>query len=76
VVDRLGVSYEQVGTVRSDIIYCSISGHGQTGPLRDRPGHDGTYLAISGASPIRATGSNRPDGLASRSLIPAARSSR
>jgi crotonobetainyl-CoA:carnitine CoA-transferase CaiB-like acyl-CoA transferase len=49
VVDRLGVSYEQVRTVRSDIIYCSISGHGQTGPLRDRPGHDGTYLAISGA---------------------------
>jgi crotonobetainyl-CoA:carnitine CoA-transferase CaiB-like acyl-CoA transferase len=49
VVDRLGMSYEDVRRVRSDIIYCSISGHGQNGPLRDRPGHDGTYLAISGA---------------------------
>lgn len=49
VVDRLGVSYEHVRKVRDDIIYCSISGHGQTGPLRDRPGHDGNYLAISGA---------------------------
>jgi crotonobetainyl-CoA:carnitine CoA-transferase CaiB-like acyl-CoA transferase len=49
VAARLGVGYEQLKAVRPDIVYCSISGFGQTGPWRDRPGHDLTYLAVSGA---------------------------
>ncbi len=48
VVKRLGVDYEQVARVNPSIIYCSISGYGQTGPYRDRAGHDLNYLAQSG----------------------------
>jgi crotonobetainyl-CoA:carnitine CoA-transferase CaiB-like acyl-CoA transferase len=48
VVDRLGVGYEQVREVNPDVIYCSLSGFGQNGPLRMRPGHDMTYLCASG----------------------------
>ncbi|MFO7876513.1 MAG: CaiB/BaiF CoA-transferase family protein [Desulfovermiculus sp.] len=48
VVKRLGVDYEQVAQVNPNIIYCSISGYGQTGPYRDRAGHDLNYLAQSG----------------------------
>ncbi|MDA8141260.1 MAG: CoA transferase, partial [Desulfobacteraceae bacterium] len=48
VAQRLGVDYEAVRRVKEDIIYCSISGYGQTGPLRERVGHDVNYLARSG----------------------------
>jgi crotonobetainyl-CoA:carnitine CoA-transferase CaiB-like acyl-CoA transferase len=48
VVDRLGVGYEQVREVNPAVVYCSISGFGQNGPLRLRPGHDMTYLGASG----------------------------
>jgi len=47
-VDRLGIGYEAVKAVRPGIVYCSISGYGQDGPLRDRAGHDLGYIARSG----------------------------
>ncbi len=49
VVQRLGVDYDTVLKVNPKIIYCSISGYGQTGEYRDRAGHDVNYLSISGA---------------------------
>jgi len=48
VVDRLGVDYEVVKAVNPRIVYCSITGFGQTGPLRDRVGHDVNYISESG----------------------------
>ena len=45
---RLGVDYKRVCEVNSKIIYCAISGYGQTGPFRDRVGHDANYLSFSG----------------------------
>ncbi|MEA2466800.1 MAG: hypothetical protein QOJ57_926 [Thermoleophilaceae bacterium] len=49
VVDRLGVGYEAVRARQPAIVYCSISGFGQDGPRRARPGHDANYLAAGGA---------------------------
>ena len=49
VADRLGVGYDAVRAVNPSIIYCSISGYGQTGPLVDRAGHDLNYQALAGA---------------------------
>ncbi len=49
VVDRLGVGPARLRTVNPALIYCSISGYGQSGPWRDVPGHDFNYLAASGA---------------------------
>ena len=64
VVARLGVGYEQVRGVKPDIVYCSISGYGQTGPKAFAPGHDVNYLAASGALSFsgrwRRTGPQRP----------------
>jgi len=48
VVHKLGVDYESVKKVNPEIIYCSITGYGQTGPYRDRAGHDVNYLSIAG----------------------------
>ncbi|MGE0725726.1 MAG: CaiB/BaiF CoA transferase family protein [Alphaproteobacteria bacterium] len=49
VADRLGVSYEALSAINPRIVYCSISGYGQSGPWRDVPGHDLNYLAAGGA---------------------------
>jgi crotonobetainyl-CoA:carnitine CoA-transferase CaiB-like acyl-CoA transferase len=49
VADRLGVGYDAIRTVNPSVIYCSISGYGQEGPLVDRPGHDVNYQALAGA---------------------------
>ncbi|MDD5170697.1 MAG: CaiB/BaiF CoA-transferase family protein [Syntrophales bacterium] len=48
VMDRLGLGYEQCRSVNPKIIYCSLTGYGQTGPLRDKAGHDINYIARSG----------------------------
>jgi len=48
VADRLGLSYEAMQARNPSIIYCSISGYGQTGPLVDRTGHDLNYQALAG----------------------------
>jgi alpha-methylacyl-CoA racemase len=48
VLDRLGVGYEAMRAVNPKIVLCAISGYGQDGPLRDRPGHDMNYLGLVG----------------------------
>jgi len=48
VMKRLGLDYETLKQFQSKLIYCSITGYGQTGPLKDRAGHDINYLALSG----------------------------
>ncbi len=50
VVDRLGIGYEHVRAVNPRIVYCSISGYGQTGPYREKAGHDVNYCAYAGIS--------------------------
>lgn len=48
VMERLGVGYAEVAQVNPRLVYCSLSGYGQTGPYRDAPGHDVNYSAYAG----------------------------
>ena len=48
VVDRLGVGYAACREVNPRIVYCAISGYGQTGPYRDLAGHDVNYCGYAG----------------------------
>jgi crotonobetainyl-CoA:carnitine CoA-transferase CaiB-like acyl-CoA transferase len=48
VVQRLGVDYETIHKINPRIVYCAVTGYGQTGPLKDRAGHDVNYLAHAG----------------------------
>lgn len=48
VAARLGMDYETLREFNPRLVYCSISGYGQTGPRRDVAGHDVNYLAYGG----------------------------
>jgi crotonobetainyl-CoA:carnitine CoA-transferase CaiB-like acyl-CoA transferase len=49
VMDRLGLGYAALSAINPRLIYCAISGYGQTGPLRDNPSFDIVLQAMSGA---------------------------
>src|SRR5258706_2794765 len=48
VAKRLGIDYETLLAPNGRLVYCSISGYGQNGPWRERPGHDVNYVAAAG----------------------------
>lgn len=60
VMKKLGLDYESLKTVKPDLVYCSLSGYGQKGPLAELGSHDLNYLALSGALAQMADGSGRP----------------
>lgn len=66
VMDRLGLGYEAMKAINPRLIYCSISGYGQTGPLKDRPSFDIVLQAMSGALSMNG----EPDGLPMKLGIP------
>lgn len=65
---RFNLDYESVIKVKPDIIYCSVSAYGQTGPMAHRPGIDLMVQAISGL--MSQTG--EPDGRAMKAGGPVA----
>jgi len=56
VMDKLGLGYENLSKKNPGLIYCSITGYGQDGPYRQKPGHDINYISIAGA--LGLTGKN------------------
>ncbi|MGP9790550.1 CaiB/BaiF CoA transferase family protein [Roseinatronobacter sp. NSM] len=49
VLARLGLGFDDLERVNPGLVYCSVTLCGQTGPYRDKPGHDPVALAVSGA---------------------------
>ena len=58
-LDRMGLGYESVRRLNPNIIYCSVSGFGRTGPMADMPGYDLIIQAYCGL--MHLTG--EPDGM-------------
>jgi alpha-methylacyl-CoA racemase len=50
VMAKLNLDYESLRKVNPRLIYCSLTGYGQTGSMRDRAGHDINYIAMSGVA--------------------------
>lgn len=48
VAERLGVDYATLAARNPRLVYCSISGYGQTGPMRSVAGHDLNYISYAG----------------------------
>jgi crotonobetainyl-CoA:carnitine CoA-transferase CaiB-like acyl-CoA transferase len=59
-MDRLGLDFRSLIALNPRLIYCSISGFGQTGPYRDRPGYDQILQGISGLMSITGTEESGP----------------
>jgi len=51
-MDRLGLGYETLSGINPSLIYCSLSGYGQTGSFSGRAGHDINYMSLSGVESI------------------------
>ena len=60
VMDRLGLGYEALKAVRPGLVYCAISGFGQTGPMRDNPADDQIIQGLSGIMSITGTPETAP----------------
>ncbi|BCH00027.1 CoA transferase [Mesorhizobium loti] len=60
VMDRLGLGHEALKAVRPGLVYCAISGFGQTGPMRDNPAYDQIIQGLSGIMSITGTPETAP----------------
>jgi alpha-methylacyl-CoA racemase len=60
VLDRLGAGYERMREVNPGIVYCAITGYGQTGPNTQRAGHDMNYLGLNGLLGLTGERDGRP----------------
>ena len=60
VMDRLGLGYDAMKALNPAIIYCSITGYGQTGPDADRAGHDLNYIAETGLLSLSGDDKGKP----------------
>lgn len=57
---KLGLGYEDVKVIKPDIIYCSMTGFGQQGPLSDRTAYDNVIQAYSGLMAANGNGQTSP----------------
>ncbi len=60
VMERLGLGYEVLKKINPDIIYCSLSAYGITGPMRDLSGHDLNFRSMSGMLSLIRDKNNMP----------------
>ncbi len=60
VLDRLGCGYEALRAVNPGLVYCAITGYGQTGPNTSRAGHDMNYLGLNGLLGLTGERDGRP----------------
>lgn len=72
---RYGLDYESLKKVKSDLIYCSITGFGQNGPYANRPGYDfiiqgmGGFMSVTGESEDFSGASPQKAGVAIADLF-------
>ena len=59
---RYGLDYESIKKINPAIVYCSITGYGQTGPYADRPGYDFVFQAEGGLMSITGEKDDLPGG--------------
>lgn len=63
VMPRLGLGYAELKAINPRLIYCSITGYGQTGSYKDRAGHDINYMSLAGIAGHSGRADNGPPAL-------------
>jgi len=69
---RYGLSYEDLKKINPRLIYCSVTGFGQTGPYRERPGYDFMIQGMGGMMSVTGEPDNAPGGGPQRAGVPVA----
>lgn len=67
---RYGLGYEDIKAVNPSVVYCSITGFGQTGPWKDRPGYDFMAQGMSGLMSITGSPESETDRYGVRFGVP------
>ncbi len=67
---RYGLGYDDLGKINSRLIYCSVTGFGQTGPWRERPGYDFMIQGMGGMMSITGERDDLPGGGPQKAGIP------
>lgn len=60
VLERLGFGWERLRELNGGLVYCALSGFGQTGPMRDRPAYDQIIQGLSGMMSVTGTEGTAP----------------
>ena len=58
---RLGIAYEQLKAVNPRLIYCAVTGYGDTGPLKDKAGYDQVLQTMSGMCALQGPAGGAPE---------------
>lgn len=63
VPDRLGIGYEQLKALNPRLIYCAVTGYGETGPLKDKAGYDQVLQTMTGMCAAQGKAGGPPEVL-------------
>jgi len=69
---RYGLSYEDLEKINPRLVYCSVTGFGQTGPYRERPGYDFMIQGMGGMMSVTGEPDDAPGGGPQRAGVPVA----
>ncbi len=69
-LDRYGLGYKDLSAVNPRLVYCSVTGFGQTGPYRERPGYDFMAQGMGGLMSISGEPDQAPGGGPMRAGVP------
>ena len=58
---RLGIDYESLKALKPNLIYCSLTGYGETGPLKDKAGYDQVLQSITGICTFQGETKGEPE---------------
>jgi formyl-CoA transferase len=58
---RLGLDYERLKTIKPQLIYCALTGYGETGPLKDKAGYDQVLQAMTGICTFQGAPHGKPE---------------
>ena len=69
-LERYGLGYADLAAINSGLVYCSVTGFGQTGPCRERPGYDFMAQGMGGLMSISGEPDEVPGGGPMRAGVP------
>lgn len=58
---RLGIAYEQLCAVNPRLVYCAVTGYGETGPLKDKAGYDQVLQTMTGMAAMQGPSGGPPE---------------